>query len=562
MLLTSEFKGDRTKLDRDEMITCFSSFDEFCKRCKTVFDVGSRTEVPFILNGGQRKIASEITSVLKMPREEKPHTMDITKCRRMGGSALMKAIVQYISTTAQNMNLVYVMQDDTAAEMFCDRQMKPFFENTHPSMMPVIEYRKTGMPQFIVRSLGKAELNNTMSFISANTKSSLGTGNHVIIYDEVGAYRAYTRTMELMSATLPKDGFSLQVLISTLYGINDFYDVLDVARNGLSGDKFVFVPWWEIEKYEMLETPQVEVPQEIIDEQIKYLEDENFDVDTIERKMNWYKYMYWDFAKGNKAAMHRAYPGNFKDLADNSENMAFNTKMLRGLLEHEKGGQQIFFTEDRGKVKAVDASRSPIEIFQEYNPLHRYIIGVDPSEMKNDNADSTHILVLDSNTLEDALRVDANDLTEDELVDMIEQIWKYYNRPRIVVESNAGKWVSALLKTRNIPLWVNPKTNQIGVRTTNESKNQFVQKIDYLITSGKYKPRGALAVTEFMHYGVDISKSGMKRYNARGKFSDNERMRDDAVMATAMAFELMSEKQILNQSEQSERPRLIIPCAL
>ena len=548
------------KLSKEEFVSAFQNITEYCKIAKRVI-AKNREEVPLNPNATQQQIIDVFDKYMNKGKvDDKMHVAALVKPRQAGGSTIVSAILQYLCTTQRNMVLVYVLQATSSVDNFVDTKLLPIIQRTHPMMMPKIRVvRKNNETQLVFEEWNNRVLNNRIIFMSANSKSEgrLLTPTAIIL-DEAGAYKRPEQIMDGLVAALPDNTFSLLFVLSTFRAAYDhFHNILETARTTEDQD-FIFAPWYNHNEYELAEFPNNsdnKIPQMLIDSVREHLTEQDFDPETIERKVNWYANTLITKAHGDIRSMISENPTTYEELVADGNMNVFSTRICGEYLEQEVYAPYEL-VEEKHKVVAKEVDRSPLEIF--VNPVygHRYLISVDPNNGATGERDDVGMVVVDLDTLQECATFCTNELGEQDVAEQIYLLQRFFYGAKVLIERNVGRLLIEHCVQLGVRSIVRGGDGEYGVRTVGGSsgKSQLVKDLASLINTKMYRPRGRRSLEEFLAF-IWIPTDTIWKCKGTGRFKSGELMKDDLTMARVIMVPYIRKKAVEQQYEDQGEER-------
>lgn len=244
LIVTQEFINDLNKS------RFYYDFEFWCAICVKIQDKESKREIPFILNRAQRRLLYRLE---KMRLDGKPIRIILLKARQWGGSTLVQvymAWMQLIRKTNWH-SAVIADVDDQARNI---RGMYKRLGRLYPKQFGTITftpYEGSSKTKVI------KERNCIVGVGSAQEPDSLRSYDFSMLHlSEVGIWkstpqRSAENLVQSIRSTVPTIPDSLIVMESTAKGVGNFFHrEWQAAKKGTSSYDPVFVPWFEIERYQ------------------------------------------------------------------------------------------------------------------------------------------------------------------------------------------------------------------------------------------------------------------------------------------------------------------------
>lgn len=524
-------------INQEEFNTLMLDFESFCEKGSMIINKNGQA-VPFRLNEAQKEVAKLIIREL-MAEIPSPMKMFIHKSRQMGISVVIAKLEQYLCTRIPNLNTQHIMPVESDADDLCDKKFVPLIQGTHHLLLPEVQAIKRRVK---FKSFGEVKLDSSVTFTSAQNQSgNRGQTNQIVIMDEYAHYERVEYLERGVLATMPRTGRSLQVVVSTAYGLNHFYDMSKIARNS-SYWKYLFLPWHMLTEYEMEPVGRLKDLTNLTDYEVKLcdiFEECGYPLEVWPRKMQWYEYTLQTEAKLDMEHMFENYPSDADESFSASGAPVLPAKKLREFKEAEKPFKYVEMIQDNlGKVQLVDTNLSTMKQFEKPVPNRKYMIGVDPADGGADGDNSSGV-VIDLTTMQSVFCIKEK-LEQNDFADLLSHLGKYYNNAQIVPERNTGQslidWL-VMLRYPNVyvdPLHTTRSRVVYGVYMTPMIKKDAITRAKFFLNAGIYKDYDPDFIEEGLHFTWKKTPSGLQ------KAVGSEGYGDDCVMSRLIAFAAMN----------------------
>lgn len=196
MAKKQEFENDyrlpnkfKTFTDVAELNRVLNDFEYFMSNYQQIIDKAGNT-VPFKLNAPQRRLAKFLLPlVAKKTRLDRRHNVVVLKCRQMGASVEIVALINYICAFVEgmnNMSIVHVFPIGDSGGKFYETKVKPIVKGVHPGIYPEIERTFTSSTSRVItyHTTQGVRRNNRYEIVSANASSIRGATANVALLDE------------------------------------------------------------------------------------------------------------------------------------------------------------------------------------------------------------------------------------------------------------------------------------------------------------------------------------------------------------------------------------------
>ncbi len=211
----------------------------------------SLEEIPFKLRRAQRILLLKLE---KMRLAGKPIRIILLKARQWGGSTLVQFYMMWIQQIhKRNWHLAVCAQDDGASKNIGEMYQRSC--QYYPPEVAAITFKPYAKsPKNIVN----VERGGIIGVGSINNPDQFRSYNYPMIHiSEAGIWqdtprRTAAKLVQSLRSTVPRVAYSMIVVESTAKGVGNFFhrEWLS-ASNKKSGYAAVFVPWYEIDMYQM-----------------------------------------------------------------------------------------------------------------------------------------------------------------------------------------------------------------------------------------------------------------------------------------------------------------------
>lgn len=527
----------RPPLTKEETLKALNDFGYFCERCLSIYDKNGKI-VPLRLNKAQTIFANLLLKYVFAPRP-KPITLVILKARQMGYTTVLLALELYILIKFNNkeyasLNMKHFLHLGSIVEEITSDKMLPMIEMLHPTFFGEFQFNKSERKIRCIGFKGQKR-NNTVRYHTAMSgESGRGGTAQAIILDEVAFYRNVGIIEKGAVSSVPNNGLSMLVYVSTANGINEFYDRVVEAQNNPEME-FLFLPWFLMEEYIAKPSPNfketlTKYEQDILKEMDKWEIPEHLRLP----KLAWYR-NHLITKKGNDlSAMRQEFPSNWQEPFVSSDSPVFSTSLLLEEMKKEKI-EPIGYATYTPEGKIVNGNEWDIAIYSKPVLGRKYEMVIDPA-FGGEEADNTSVRVLDKITLEDqAVYVSKNE--PEDIAEMAYALGKYYNTARINVENNRGELLITLLRNRGYSNFYfdakrynrNNPYKAVGTKMTVSSKAKGIERLKSLMNLGKYMPKDEETLQELLHFNY-VGKGASRKAQACGNKPDGTPYHDDLVM--------------------------------
>ena len=457
----------------------------------------------------------------------------------MGYTTVLLALELYILIKFNNkeyasLNMKHFLHLGSIVEEITSDKMLPMIEMLHPTFFGDFQFNKSERKIRCIGFKGQKR-NNTVRYHTAMSgESGRGGTAQAIILDEVAFYKNVGVIEKGAVSSVPNNGLSMLVYVSTANGINEFYDRVVEAQNNPEME-FLFLPWFLMEEYISKPSPDfaktlTKYEQEILKEMDKWEIPEHLRLP----KLAWYR-NHLITKKGNDlSAMRQEFPSNWQEPFVSSDSPVFSTSLLLEEMKKEKI-EPLGYATYTPEGKIVNGNEWDIAIYNKPILGRKYEMVIDPA-FGGEEADNTSVRVLDKITLEDqAVYVSKNE--PEDIAELAYALGKYYNTARINVENNRGELLITLLRNRGYSNFYfdakrynrNNPYKAVGTKMTVSSKAKGIERLKSLMNLGKYMPKDEETLQELLHFNY-VGKGGSRKAQACGNKPDGTPYHDDLVM--------------------------------
>ena len=524
--------------------------------------------VPFVPNEPQRAL---IDYVLLCIKEKRPVKVIILKARQMGFSTAVEAICYWWTSTNFNINSVIIGNDEKSS-LNLYRMFRRYFDNTNILFKPSVRYntksdltfekfdesgKEIGLGSAIKIETAKnksAGRSDTINFLHASEAASWENGEDLVA--------------SLMQTVPDIEGMekpSMVFIESTAEGRGNYFHKEYVAaverRNNYEP---AFAPWWVLDTYE----------REATFEDLGKLNDyELFLVDlmraghdtlghhfpiseeAIPRKIAFYRRKAKEFA-ATPERLPQEFPSTWQESFIASGKNVFNPLALQGMEKDATPLEDVDYykitpLEDRPyeefELEKVPFEpnetpddftyKAPLKVWEKPQPYKEYVIGADVAEGLK-GGDFSVATVVDISTMAVVARWRGH-CDPDKFGEILGALGTYYNYALIGVEVN-NHGLTTVQKLRDTfytnlykrdrgydEEWETPTVN-LGWKTDMRTKRLMIDDLIKLVRERVIKDKDIVFINEAFSYVRD----------ERGRMNAEEGSHDDAVMSTAIAYQL------------------------
>jgi len=336
--------------------------------------------------------------------------------------------------------------------------------------------------------------------------------------------------------SVPPTPQSLVYIESTANGIgNIFHEEYMRAKANDSDFEAVFIPWFDVDEYQMPCPPDFELDSEERDIKRAF--------GLTNEQIQWRRYALYSQCRGSVDLFAQEFPQTDSEAFLMSGRPAFNTKKLRAMLEHV---QQ--FTPEEGVI-TPDLGFSlmrggPLKVWKRPEAGHDYSIGADPAAGVQDG-DNSCAQVYDRDTSE-VVATWCSLMPPIPFANICYALGKWYNEAILAPELNSGHGNTMVgeLKAMQYPrlyVWQRVDkvrqviTNFLGWETTYRTKQYLIDTTAHAINEDEIFYFDPATIQELIEFGY-----------FDGRRAEGSGKHDDRAMAAMIAFRVHIETPLLS----------------
>lgn len=551
-------KGYKTVRKHEDWVKlrCRYDFEYWASKCVIIKDKTTGADIPFTLNGPQRKVLA----TLEADRlDGRPLRMIILKARQWGGSTLVQLYMAWIQITQkENWNsLICAHVKDTASTIrgmftkMLDRYPAEYWEG---ESAPAFRTFERTLNTRIIQGRGcKVTVGS-----SENQDAVRGNDYSMAHLSEVAFWKdtALSSPREFIRAVcggINSTPLTMIVLESTANGIgNYFHKEWLRAKTGESDKRAVFVAWYEIEIYRK-SVSDVGKLWKSLDEYELGLWERGLTLEMIQ----WYHDKRAEYQSHEQ--MHAEYPTTDEEAFISTEHNVFNHEDVENMRSDccaaaetgEITGDKNSGEQSLDNLRFLESAQGGMKIWAQ--PEHRrserrYVVGVDVGG-RSHSSDWSVIVVIDRCGGVDGLTPEVvaqwrGHCDHDILAWKSVQIGRYWNNALVVFESNTFEseniegdpalYILSQVK-RFYPNIYHRRVDEgggkkIGFHTNRATKSMIISGLIALVREHGYIERDEAALNELLTYQV----------KSNGSYGAQEGCHDDMLMARAIALHVAS----------------------
>lgn len=546
-------------------------FEYWCATCGKVQDKESKKDVPFILRRPQRKLFAKIW---EMWRNDVPVRIVIVKARQWGGSTLVQIFFAWVQVVQQE-NWHSVIIGDVEGQARNVRGMYSRLAACYPSDLGSITFApfEGSAKNKIIKERGAV-----VSIGSMQKPDNLRSFDIMMAHlSEVGLWRETQGKKpedlaQSVAGTIPAIPKSVIVWESTAKGVgNYFHRLYQNAASGRSGIEPLFIPWFEIELYQLdfADIAEAETFYKSMNPYEKGLWTSGATLEGIK----WYR-----FKKQNEDLddwrMGSEFPSYVEEAFNSTGKRAFPpayTKKMRTMCKPPQFVGEVFADSARGvealsNIRLEPMPKGNLSIWEFpddiQNISNRYVVSVDIGGV-NPEADYSIIRVIDRYWLveggvPEAVLTWRGHLDQDLLIWKAVMIAKLYHDAMLAVESNSldkaadtegSHFITVLDEIKdfydNIYARTDPQKIKegapvmYGFHTNRATKTDLVNTMRRLYRTNGYIERDARAMDEADYYEAKDN----------GSYGAVDGEHDDIFMCTAIGLKVSEKMELPQQTD-------------
>ncbi len=426
-----------------------------------------------------------IERIEKKLNENRPVRIRLLKARQVGFSTLFEAIIYAFTSRREGFNSLVIADDDSGSKKLFEMN-KLFHDRLNTDFRP--EIKKSN--EIALEFLG---LNSRIDIDTSRNKNAGRGDTYQIIHKSETSRFPYPKEVNLGIANSVPDLPGTMIFDeSTANGMNDYYDDCNKAKSGQDGYEFVFIPWFYDEGYKMPAYDGFARTEE--ENEIAANAKSLYEFVLTDEQIQWRRYAIIHKCGGDKRLFKQEYPSNPEEAFLVSGRPRFDIDALKIL---------------KSKCLKPIRAQGLLDIYDEPNILHEYVLGVDTSEGLI-TGDSSSVCIL--NAVDFSLVAEYNGKLEpDILAEYLAEWGVLYNKALIVVEdNNHGLAVLNELKKIYFNIYyrkqldhiTNEWTRTIGWRTSARTKPILISNLDKALRDGLRIPSENV-ISELMTYVIE-----------------------------------------------------------
>lgn len=512
--------------------------EAFCAERLKIVDKNANL-IPLIFNNGQKKINSAIE---RQKIAGKPVRVALLKARQFGGSTEFEAEVFKESVLRPMRQSMIIAHDLDSARHLRDMSAR-YYENYD---LPKPEMKKETDKWWKFRHVLNGK--RADSHIRIDTAEELSTGHsltlHTLHLSEIQNWRNAPVLVKGLFPTVPNHPDTMIFMEGTGSGVGDYwYDFCQMAKED-SVWEFVFVPWFEIEDYEVrFDSEEKRADFEVkLDSEERLLRKESISLE----KLNWRRETIRSVYKGDDEAFRQQYPATSDEAFLTSGRPVFPAIRVREKISEALKPLKIGYLEGVKDVKFREDPKGYWEIWEQWPEKveNLYCLGADVAEglaivpeLGNRGGDYSCAKILRRDYRQFVARLHAR-LDPDLFADELLKAWKYWGCG-LLIESNPGGSGNVviralksypginLLRARSLSKPHEDRKEEFGWKTMKDTKRLLIDELLENIREENFIEPSKNFWYECSTYVRD----------EKGATNAQSRKYDDEVIANAIAFQ-------------------------
>ena len=539
----------------------YDGFKYYFENCLMLQDRDTRQFVHPKMNKGQEMIAKTIMGYVdKETRATSHKECIILGPRQFGKSTLLTAISNYIIAYVpgfENLNLITTMHQATAATKFFKQKLEPIITNVPKEIFPTIERDTLGTSTLLKYTDIKGIRRGGYYEITSAGSNSVRSGTvSVWLADEPSEYRNPEAVEDSVSGAISSYGWSFTAYIGTFSDrlSNYFLNKIKLSLDNPDEIELIFIPWFLVYGREGDGLGLTEDQMTDYDREVIVPEMQKWGIPRGE----WFNKLGWYHTRSLRTSkMRYEFPSSIEDIINmTSDKTVFQEDALERQQKNIIMGTPYRMVTDNatGKVEAQETDVSPLVIFKQPRPGHKYRIAIDPITAQSTDTDYFCMHVMDLSNNEQVAIFRDRGLQDEDYADWAVSMGMVYNKAELCPEINvANGFIVAVNSRRYYRWWYQNKRNQAeripGLRTTVSSKELFIDKLNAMLGRDTIIIHDEVTLEEMRNFVriVKTRNDGTQytRMAARGK------THDDTVMSLAIYAGTLDMRQIEGRKKSS-----------
>ena len=512
--------------------------EAFCSERLRIVDKNANL-VPLNFNNGQKKINAAIE---KQKIAGKPVRIALLKARQFGGSTEFEAEVFKESVLRPMRQSMIIAHDLDSARHLRDMSAR-YYENYD---LPKPEMKKETDKWWKFRHMLDGK--RADSHIRIDTAEELSTGHsltlHTLHLSEIQNWRNAPILVRGLFPTVPNHPDTMIFMEGTGSGVGDYwYDFCQMAKEDNVWE-FVFVPWYEIEDYEVrFDNEERRGSFEAsLDSEERLLQKSQISLE----KLHWRRETIRSVYKGDDEAFRQQYPASPDEAFLTSGRPVFPAIKVREKIGEALKPLKTGYLEGIKDVKFREDPKGYWEIWEETpeKTENLYCLGADVAEglavvpeLGNRGGDYSCAKILRRDHRKFVARLHAR-LDPDLFADELLKAWKYWGCG-LLIESNPGGSGNVvirslktypginLLRQRSLNKRHEDTKEEFGWKTMKDTKRLLIDELLENIRDENFTDESKNFWYECSTYVRD----------EKGATNAQSRKYDDEVIASAIAFQ-------------------------
>lgn len=457
--------------------------------------------------------------------EGRPVRIRLLKARQLGFSTLFEAIIYAFTSRREGFHSLVIAHDDDGSKGLFEMN-KLYHEKLDDMFKPVLKKSNEVALEF-------EGLKSRIDIDTSRNKRAGRSHTYQIVHKSETAYFAFPKDVNLGIANAVPDLPGTMIFDeTTANGINFHYDDVQKSMRCEDGFDFIFVPWVMNPEYSM---PAFELERTDEEKRINFTSKEMYDIELTDEQLSWRRFTIAHKCGGDIKLFQQEYPLTPEEAFIFSGRPRFDIDRLKTLKD--------WATKPISRIGLLD-------IYEEFDPLAKYIMGVDTSEGLI-SGDNSSVVILNCKAFTVAAHYSGK-IAPDLLAPNLKVWGTKYNEAVAVIESNNHGLVTInylkdiykkIYSRKVFDEITNSWTDKLGFQTSARTKPLLIANLDKALRAN-LGVKAEQIVQELMTYVIEDD----------GSTNASEGKKDDDVIALALANQGYIETNEYAFKEEAPKP--------